>query len=336
MTGAAAVLRGRTVAWPASVIPSRQNACLRVLEAVALGALLWAAHPCLPRAAMPPTWTGWSAHRASFLEASTRSVFWLRAPTEGAVLIPGGTFDMGSTPEELLAAAANCALEPFGERCSVEMFSNELPRRRVFLGAYKMDRTEVTVEEYTRCVRLGACSPPRWLGARGRFDRPSLPISDVAWADARDYCQFVGARLPTEAEWENAARGAEGRRYPWGMLYNSGAANHGRFGAIPTDPSDGFGELAPVGALPSGRTPAGILDLAGNVSEWVADRYAPSYRGLDTDRPTGPPKGRRRVVRGGDYMSAAPWLRGAARQGLPPATRLPRIGFRCAQSLGGT
>jgi formylglycine-generating enzyme required for sulfatase activity len=157
----------------------------------------------------------------------------------------------------------------------------------------------------------------------------------VTFEDAERYCKFVEARLPTEAEFERAARGVEARRYPWGNLYNAYVANHGRFSLAPTDDRDGFEEAAPVGAFPQGRTPVGFLDLGGNVAEWVSDRYAIGYSegdAIDPQGPTSPPAGSERVLRGGSYTSAGPWLRGAARISAEPATRRPFIGFRCARS----
>jgi formylglycine-generating enzyme required for sulfatase activity len=131
-------------------------------------------------------------------------------------------------------------------------------------------------------------------------------------------------------------RGLSGRRYPWGNLYNSRVSNHGRLGIDWSDARDGFAELAPVGAFAAGRTPDGFLDLSGNVAEWVTDRYFPGYPEGPAKNPVGPgspPAGSERVVRGGSYRSAAPWLRSAARWREEAGERLPYVGFRCAQSF---
>jgi len=160
----------------------------------------------------------------------------------------------------------------------------------------------------------------------------------VTWYQAAAYCAFRHARLPTEAEFERAARGTSRRKYPWGNLYNSHASNHGRLGVSSEDPSDGYAELAPVGSYPSGSTPEGFLDLAGNVSEWVLDNFALEYPAGRLVDPRGPAAGsyktsvRAKVLRGGNYKSIAPGLRGAARGLAEPNTADPRYGFRCARS----
>lgn len=267
--------------------------------------------------------------------ALTGGVVTLRQPASQMIRVPTGSFDMGSAPEDVLDALTDCAREPLGGRCKEEMFSDELPRRRVRLSSFWLDRTEVTVRDYARCVALRRCRAVPFDQGAKRFDRPSYPVSLVRRADARAYCRFRHARLPTEAEFERAARGPRGRRYPWGDLYNSRLANHGRLGLDPTDARDGFPELAPVGSFPSGRTPEGFLDLAGNVAEWALDRYAPSYPSGPAVDPQGPSLGAGTsgyVVRGGHFSSAAPWMRGASRASAEPETRSPSLGFRCART----
>lgn len=262
------------------------------------------------------------------------SVLTLAAPGPEMVLIPTSTFTMGSTEEDVLLALTDCQKEPRGHQCEASQFADEMPVRRVTVSSFFIDRTEVSVAAYARCAALHRCEPlPLGEGAR-RFDRPTLPASLVTFHEAQAYCAFRGGRLPTEAEFERAARGETGRRYPWGNLYNSHAANHGRLAWTQTDASDGFAELAPVGSFPSGRTPEGILDLAGNVAEWVQDRYAPTYSESDLRNPKGPASssmGPARVIRGGSYENGAAWLRGASRAAADPGVRRPTIGFRCAR-----
>lgn len=251
------------------------------------------------------------------------------------ILIRRSTIQMGSPDSEIISAVTDCADEPVQQRCSPEEFSDEAPIHRVTLSSFWLDRQEVTVAEYRRCVALRRCRPaPFHRGAR-RFDRADFPMSLVRWEDARAYCEFRGAALPTEAQFERAARGVNRRKYPWGQLYNSRVVNHGRLGIDRTDGSDGHRELAPVGSFPAGRTPDGFLDLAGNVTEWVRDRYAPYDAAPATD-PTGPPPAlgaTARVVRGGSYEDAAPWMRGANRSALDPKVRAPWLGFRCAKPV---
>lgn len=254
----------------------------------------------------------------------------LASPLPGMVRIGAGHFVMGSSPDEVTAAVAACSLEPLGHRCDEYPFANEVGRRTLFLPAFYIDRTEVTVEAYGRCVDLGRCEAPGYEKGASRFARPNYPVTFVNYDDAVAYCRFRGARLPTEAEFERAARGERGRAFPWGELFNAHAVNHGRFALIPNDPSDGYAELAPVGAFPAGKTAEGVLDLAGNVAEWVADAYRQRYS--DPQARFG---GAERVVRGGSFESAEPFLRGAARRGLDKNTVSSSLGFRCARSAPG-
>lgn len=244
---------------------------------------------------------------------------------------------MGSSDADVAQALVLCRCEPAAEDyCTEELFSNELPAHEVHLSDVWIDPTEVTVQRYRRCVAAGRCVEPPLAAGAARFDRPDLPVTMVSWFDALAYCSFAGARLPTEAEWERAARGLAARRYPWGNIYNPFLANHGKLDWDELDGSDGFLELAPVGSFPDGRTPDGIADLAGNVEEWVADWYAPEYPLASASNPRGPDTGEQRVLRGGSYFHARPWMRASARMHESPTSRRSWRGFRCARDPAGT
>ncbi|HVR18673.1 MAG TPA: SUMF1/EgtB/PvdO family nonheme iron enzyme [Polyangiaceae bacterium] len=268
------------------------------------------------------------SRRAPQLErATTGGLVTLRAPGSSMIRVARSKFLMGSNSDDVTGAVARCALEALGHRCSERTFSNELPKIAVSVESYWLDRTEVTVEAYERCVEVGACPARRLVGGERRLASPTLPVTLVNAYEAEAFCRYRGARLPSEAEFERAARGTRGRTYPWGNLYNSRLANHGRLGLESVDASDGFEELAPVGSFVSGRTPDGFLDLAGNAAEWTADVYAERH-GL----PPEPGRSGERVVKGGHFEQPAPWLRGAARDALDAGERSPFVGFRCARS----
>jgi formylglycine-generating enzyme required for sulfatase activity len=267
--------------------------------------------------------------------AHSGGVVTLRADGPDSVFIAAGTFTMGSTAKEVEAAIDTCTLWMDEAESCERHFGAELEAHDVTLSAYRIDRTEVTVAAYERCVEVGRCTPPPYVNGGARLYRPELPVVLVSFYDAGTYCAFVGGRLPTEAEWERAARGAAGSRYPWGDLYNAHLSNHGKAigGQRQADDIDGFTELAPVGSLPEGRTPDGIDDLAGNVAEWVSDavddtssvRYAPASE----VNPLGAPAGAWRPVRGGSYLDSPLFLRGASREFRLAGDRSTAIGFRC-------
>lgn len=306
----------------------RTPAKLATILGVIAAAALDSAAPAAPRRASstPPP----PAPPAAAAEAAA-GVAVLRAPGPAEILIRAGSFTMGSTDAEFAAALGLCRAEQRRDDCKEEWFGFEQAAHQVYLDDYWIDRTEVTVARYRRCVAAGACALPPYAEGGQRYDRPDLPVVLVTWNDARRFCAWAGARLPTEAEWERAARGAAGRRYPWGNVYNPFNANHGAFALEDLDARDGFLELAPVGSFPEGRTPDGIDDLAGNVQEWVYDWFAQEYPQADAVNPRGPDNGDRRVVRGGSYVHGRPWLRGAARDREPPGERASWIGFRCAR-----
>lgn len=270
-------------------------------------------------------------------ELSGGAVLRLSSPLSPMVRIAAGSIRMGSDEPEVLAALADCVREPYGHRCSPTLFSNEMPRHVVHLSSFWIDRFEVRVIDYERCVSAGRCGERPKSEATLRFDRGDFPVSRVTWHDAAAYCSFRGARLPTEAEFERAARGASGRRYPWGNLFNTWAVNGGRFGWDVTEAVDGFAELAPVGSYGAGVSAEGVFDLAGNVAEWTLDRYAPAYEAAEARDPRGPGIGSSnlRVVRGGSYSNARFRLRGASRAFAEPNERRSTLGFRCARAAQG-
>jgi formylglycine-generating enzyme required for sulfatase activity len=257
------------------------------------------------------------------------------------VRIEGGSFVMGSTPADLERVLEQCRKEVLGALCDdvLRNFQDEQPAHDVSLSAYAIDQREVRVDEYARCVSAGACGPPSFSPGDTRFDRPSFPVTHVRWEDAKSYCAWAGGRLPTEAEWEFAARGTPSREYPWGEVYNPRLCNHGALAPDETDGTDGFLGLAPVGSFPDGATPRRIVDMAGNVSEWVSDFYDPNpetgfgYPLGSQNNPTGPSSGIGHVIRGGSYVDGAAWMR-AAQRGTTDRVDSPHVGFRCAGDAG--
>jgi serine/threonine-protein kinase len=217
--------------------------------------------------------------------------------------VPAGEFVMGS-------------LDGAGE-------DDEYPQRIVYLDEYWIDRTEVTNAQYRRCVETGACTAPvcETYDDAGKSDHPVVCVS---WYDAQAYCEWAGRRLPTEAEWEKAARGIDGRNYPWGNEKpNAKLANFN-------------GEVrgtTPVGQLQAGVSPFVALDMAGNVWEWTQDWYDPnSTSTMMRTNPQGPPSGYYRVLRGGSWVNASNEIRAANRHWSKPDVRYGSYGFRCARS----
>lgn len=272
------------------------------------------------------------AHRES--PERELSVLVLRTPIEGMVRIVGGPVRLGSEVPEIAAAQRMCRFERPRERCEGALYADEMLAHDVLLSDFWLDRHEVTNGAYRRCVAAGVCRWPNDEGALRWTSDDQRPATLVTWHDAARYCRWRGGRLPTEAEWERAARGWSRRVFPWGDVYGPQLANHGRAGPdgiVRLDDGDGFAELAPVGSFPAGATREGVHDLAGNAAEWVSDWYADSYVEPEFRDPQGPAQGTLRVVRGGSFRDGRAALRGAARNAVAPSSALSWIGFRCAK-----
>ena len=224
--------------------------------------------------------------------------------------VPAGPFLMGCVPSDRR-----------------ECQGNAMPARTVHLSAFQIDKTEVTVAAYAHCEKAKVCGR---AVRRGR-DAPDLPITGVTWHDADRYCRWVGRRLPTEAEWEKAARGSDGRSFPWGEAPPTCALAH--YASPPGDfEACGADLVVPVGTHPSGASPSGALDLAGNAREWTADWYHPEfYRYGPTNDPTGESSDvtkNGRVVRGtAELDELAVYHRGSQTPSFAYIN-----GFRCARS----
>jgi formylglycine-generating enzyme required for sulfatase activity len=206
---------------------------------------------------------------------------------------------------------------------------DERPRHKVWLETYTMDLYEVTTTRYARFVSATGHAPP-WLWDQVNLEiHGDRPVIGVDWADAEAYCRWAGKRLPTEAEWEKAARGADERRFPWGNQ-NPAAdlANHALGARFSYSQA-----LMPVGYYEKGKSPYGLYDMAGNVWEWVKDWYDGAYYERSPERnPTGPEEGQFKVLRGGSWSELPKYLLTYGRFKLPPNTRNSYTGFRCAKS----
>ena len=255
------------------------------------------------------------------------------------VWIPGGWFWRGSDPDAILRARDLC-LEDHGpllvHRCAgPEMFAVETPRARVWVSEFGIDRTEVSRSAYRRCSEAFVCDPSRVSSVDVRIAAPNQPVAGVTWRDAYRYCRFVGGRLPTEAEWERAARGHDTRDFPWGVVPDGRRANHGLVAGGPSEHDDGYRYAAPTAAFASGVSPWGLFDVAGNVWEWTSDRWDPdAYRATRRVDPRGPETGGQRVIRGGSWRSPRFQLRVTHRRPMHESGAEPDLGFRCAYEPG--
>lgn len=209
---------------------------------------------------------------------------------------------------------------------------DEQPQRTLILGAFAIDRYEVTNFQYQQFVDAAghrkSGPPARYAKNMGRMRGVNQPVVYVSWDDAEAYCRWKGKRLPTEAEWEKAMRGTDGRLWPWGNVELANGANWVRV-------QDGYDVTASVGSFKTDRSPYGVMDGAGNVMEWVADWYSENYyKDAPELNPQGPEYGVYRVLRGGGYTTSGADIRITSRSKMVPDFRDETIGFRCAVSGG--
>jgi formylglycine-generating enzyme required for sulfatase activity len=242
--------------------------------------------------------------------ASTRAPAAASPDASGRMVkVPAGEFAMGTSTGE----------------------GDEQPERKVDLDAFQIDQYEVTVAQYQACVEAGGCAAPKrgkGCNAGQTEDRSGHPVNCVNWEQARQYCAWAGKRLPTEAEWEKAARGTDGRQYPWG----GAPADCGHAVMDDDGPGCGQGRTWPVGSKTAGTSPYGAQDMAGNVWEWVADWYDEGYYAAGPDRnPPGPAAGTKRVLRGGAWNGVPVNISGTRRGKSVPEFQGDGFGFRCAR-----
>ena len=234
------------------------------------------------------------------------------------LLVPAGEFEMGAEGA------------PAGP--------DEGPKHKVFVDSFYIGKFEVTNQNYSIFVKASGRKAPDqedpkmsiWRGGQMLPGTEHLPVINVSWEDAEAYCKWVGGRLPTEAEWEKAARGTDGRTYPWGNEPVTG--NRSNYSIENVTFWDGAATLAKVDQYEFGKSPYGAYEMAGNVWEWVHDWYQEDfYKHSPEKNPKGPNDGKERVMRGGSWRNDPNTVRSANRNKLGPTEKRTYVGFRCAK-----
>ena len=224
-------------------------------------------------------------------------------PTESMITIPAGWFTMGQDNQRR---------------------SNQ-PQRRVYLDTYTIDRTEVTNAAFAQFLAETNTQPLRGWDINLESEHGQEPVTGLLWHEAEAYCIWASKRLPTEAEWEKAARGKDARIYPWGDTWDASRANTAE-GSV--------GEVQSVGSYPLGASPYGLLDMTGNAAEWVNDYFTFDYYTYAPDHnPTGPQQVLDHGLRGGSYADPAEFATTFFRNSSHSVLPNPRVGFRCAQTI---
>jgi formylglycine-generating enzyme required for sulfatase activity len=244
--------------------------------------------------------------------------------------IPADTVDVRHSSEPLTDVIPQAFIPAGKFQMGNPHYRNEMPSHMVEISQFWMDRTEITNAQYARCVDQRVCQPPNRFSSYTRpdyFGNPqyeAYPVIYVTWDDADTFCRWAGGRLPTEAEWERATRGSDNRTYPWGNELPQASLLNYNFA---------IGDTSAVGSYPSGASPYGVLDMEGNVAEWVKDWYESDYYAQSPfSDPGGPVATGSRVVRGGSWLDNRNAVRSGLRLGYPSDSAFINLGFRCAES----
>lgn len=262
---------------------------------------------------------GGSAYSEELIKKINSTALASKQIPQGMVIIPAGEFTRGTASKE----AQKVCLKN-NDHCKEKWFEDEEPLHSVKLNSFFLDRHEVTQKEYQSVM----------LKNPSDFKGPNLPVERVTWYEAMEYCQKTGKRLPTEAEWEWAAKGGK----PWVFTWGNDAESHrANFCDRSCDKrwkekqfEDGYSYTAPVGSFPANDY--GLYDMAGNVYEWVMDWYQKDYyENPQTENPKGPEKGSRKVMRGGSWINYSVGVRPSDRTDAKPSEKINFVGFRCAK-----
>lgn len=294
----------------------------RLTQALVIGAALFALAPIARALDTQDIVVEWTEEGKKI--AQERVAKW--KTKEEMVLIPAGEFLMGSDKKTDRLA-----------------YRSEVPQRSVYLDAFMIGKYEVTALEYLKFVLATDRLPQldwRYDGGNFQDTMANHPIMHVSWYDADAYCKWAGKRLPTEAEWEKAARGVDGRLFPWGSEYAGPTrANFGRTGLsgpVRDRPERLllYPPIISVDKYENALSPYGLYQTIGNVAEWVSDWYDQDYYKTAPGRnPKGPETGTQKAFRGGGWMDSTTTMRAAMRNGTDPKTKINWMGFRCAQDV---
>jgi formylglycine-generating enzyme required for sulfatase activity len=271
-----------------------------------------------------------------------------RKTPKNMVFVEGGTFLRGSDPDGIQKGLKLCRQTYYKPlECNADWFKREGPQQELTIDPFYIDKYEVTNAQYRKCVKAGDCPKQnykkcslydpiaaKWVDGgkpEEHIKKSNHPAVCVSWWNARDYCKWANKRLPTDAEWEKAARGdMDAREYPWGDFWEPTLANTGEVNGLGVQ--DGWMTTAPVGKFKDGKSPYGAYDMAGNVWEWTADYFEDAYyMHAPQKNPRNKTKTNERSMRGGAWSFAGNGARVPYRYFAPPSSYRDSVGMRCAK-----